>query len=40
MSAMVAIAENPKADMVQLVDRVMAHLEAGLPLDWPPSKLR
>jgi AcrR family transcriptional regulator len=40
MSAMVAIAENPKADMVQLVDRAMAHLEAGLPLDWPPSKLR
>jgi len=37
MSAMVAIAENPKADMIQLVDQAMAHLEAGLPLDWTPK---
>jgi hypothetical protein len=34
MSAMVAIAKDPQANMVELADAALAHLEAGLPLDW------
>jgi transcriptional regulator MftR-like protein len=40
LSAMVAIVDNPKADMFQMVDDSLAHLEAGLPLDWTPGKRR
>lgn len=34
LSAMLMITEDPKADMVKLADGALAHLEAGLPLDW------
>jgi AcrR family transcriptional regulator len=37
MSAIVVVARDPKADMVELADRALAHLEAGLPLDGEPS---
>jgi AcrR family transcriptional regulator len=40
MSAMVAIAANPEADMVELVDAALSHLEAGLPLDPGPERRR
>jgi AcrR family transcriptional regulator len=40
LSAMLAIVDNPKADMYKLVDDALAHLEAGLPLDWTPGKRR
>jgi AcrR family transcriptional regulator len=40
MAAIVVIAEDPKADLVQLADGALAHLEAVLPLDWPPRKRR
>ena len=33
MSAVLAASDRPGADLVELVDRAMAHLEAGLPLD-------
>jgi len=32
MSALLIAASNPKADMIDVADRAMAHLEAGLPL--------
>jgi AcrR family transcriptional regulator len=32
MSAVLAAANDPQADLVQLTDEAMAHLEAGLPL--------
>jgi AcrR family transcriptional regulator len=32
MAAMLAAADQPRADMIVLVDAAMAHLEAGLPL--------
>lgn len=35
MSVMIAMAEKPARDMIQLADSALAHLEAGLPLDWP-----
>jgi AcrR family transcriptional regulator len=35
MSAMLVAADQPEADMVTLADQALAHLEAGLPLDWP-----
>lgn len=38
MSVMIALAETPSRDMVQLADSALAHLEAGLPLDWPPPE--
>ena len=38
MMALITIGENPEADMHKVVDRAMAHLEAGLPLEWPPEK--
>jgi AcrR family transcriptional regulator len=32
LAAMLAIIDNPKADMLKVVDQALAHLEAGLPL--------
>ena len=32
MSAVLAAANDPEADLIQLTDAAMAHLEAGLPL--------
>jgi len=32
MSAIISAAADPKADLIELADRSMAHLEAGLPL--------
>jgi len=29
-------ANDPEVDILSLADRAMTHLEAGLPLDWPP----
>ena len=40
LSGMLAIVDNPKADMFRIVDDALAHLEAGLPLDWTPGKRR
>lgn len=34
MSVLLAVAEDPKTDLVPAVDEAVAHLEAGLPLDW------
>ena len=34
LAAMLMITEDPKTDMVRLADSALAHLEAGLPLDW------
>jgi len=36
MAAMLAAADHPDADLVTLVDDALAHLDAGLPLSWPP----
>jgi len=33
MSAFLAVAADPKQDMMEAADRALAHLEAGLPLD-------
>ncbi len=35
MSVLILVAERPRADVFQLMDASFAHLEAGLPLDWP-----
>src|SRR5262249_50194027 len=40
LSAMLAIIDDPKADMINVVDDALAHLEAGLPLDWKPDRRR
>jgi AcrR family transcriptional regulator len=40
LSAMTAAIENPDTDLIELANRSMAHLEAGLPLDWPPRSAR
>ncbi len=32
LAAMLAIIDNPKADMLKVTDEALAHLEAGLPL--------
>lgn len=40
MSALLAAVDDPRADLLGLADRAMAHLEAGLPLDWPEGKTR
>jgi len=32
MSALLIAADDPKADMMEVADRAIAHLEAGLPL--------
>ncbi|HSS62677.1 MAG TPA: TetR family transcriptional regulator [Candidatus Limnocylindrales bacterium] len=34
MTMVVVMAQDPSADMVHLADSALAHLEAGLPLDW------
>ena len=34
LASMLMITEDPKADMMKLADSALAHLEAGLPLDW------
>jgi AcrR family transcriptional regulator len=31
-------ANDPEADLLGLEDQALAHLEAGLPLDWPPRE--
>jgi AcrR family transcriptional regulator len=33
MAAIIAVGDAPRADLMQLMDDAMAHLEAGLPLD-------
>ena len=38
LASMLAIIDNPKADMLKVVDDALAHLEAGLPLDWKPRR--
>jgi len=37
MSALLAVARDPNADLIQVMDDAIAHLEAGLPLDWPST---
>lgn len=37
MAALLAAAEDPKADLIEIASRAMAHLEAGLPLEWSPK---
>jgi AcrR family transcriptional regulator len=34
LASMFTITEDPKASMVKVADSALAHLEAGLPLDW------
>ena len=36
MATFLTAANDPGADLLGLGDQAMAHLEAGLPLDWPP----
>jgi AcrR family transcriptional regulator len=38
LSATLALADNPKADIHRVVDEALAHLEAGLPLEWKPKR--
>lgn len=38
LSAMLTMFDNPKADTIKVVDDALAHLEAGLPLDWKPRR--
>ena len=40
LAAMLEIIDNPKTDMLEVTDEALAHLEAGLPLDWPPEGRR
>lgn len=40
LAAMLEIIDNPKADMLKVTDDALAHLEAGLPLDWTPENRR
>lgn len=40
LAATLAIVDNPKADLIKLTDDALAHLEAGLPLDWKPDRRR
>jgi len=35
VAAMLRIADDPTANLFELVDRSFAHLEAGLPLESP-----
>lgn len=39
MSTFLSAANDPTADLIKLADRAMAHLEAGLPLDWSGGPL-
>jgi AcrR family transcriptional regulator len=34
LAAMLTIIDDPKADLLKVTDDALAHLEAGLPLDW------
>jgi AcrR family transcriptional regulator len=34
LASMLVITRDPKADMMELADNALEHLEAGLPLDW------
>ena len=36
MATFLTAANDPDADLLGLADQAMTHLEAGLPLDWPP----
>ena len=38
LAAMLAMIDNPKTDMIKVVDEALAHLEAGLPLEWKPKR--
>lgn len=38
LASMLAIIDNPKTDMIKVVDDALSHLEAGLPLDWKPRR--
>jgi hypothetical protein len=38
ISSALTAANDPNADILALVDQALAHLEAGLPLDWPPHE--
>ena len=40
MSSLLAAADDPKVDLIAVADQAMAHLEAGLPLDWDTPKHR
>ncbi len=37
IAAFLGTARDPKVDLIEEADRALAHLEAGLPLDWPPQ---
>jgi len=39
MATFLAAANDPDADVLGLADQALAHLEAGLPLDWPPGDI-
>ena len=34
LSSFLVLTKDPKADMARIADSALAHLEAGLPLDW------
>ncbi len=36
MATFLSAANDPDADVLRLADQALAHLEAGLPLNWPP----
>ncbi|GHP00470.1 TetR family transcriptional regulator [Reticulibacter mediterranei] len=38
MATFLTAANDPDADVLGLADQALAHLEAGLPLDWPPHE--
>jgi AcrR family transcriptional regulator len=38
IAAFLTAADDPDADLLGLTDQALAHLEAGLPLDWPPRE--
>ena len=38
MATFLSAANDPDADVLGLTDQALAHLEAGLPLDWPPRE--
>ncbi len=37
IATFMAAASDPDVDLLKLADEAMAHLEAGLPLDWTPK---
>ena len=38
LAAMLTIIDNPNADPLKVTDDALAHLEAGLPLEWKPKR--